>query len=421
MYISALVQVSPVLSRVCVLYVVAGWSAAEKQVVMVESRNCVVNGRWVLGREKGGVVALASSSISTSTEGFVLAVLGRAERITYFVRLGPLTAFQRRESSQRQGSKEGNKRKRKMERLRFGAVTLSLLLTTLFISLSLSSFGGRNEFCVSKGGRFLPYPLAGKAPGKALGLTFCRVFRGRTCCGVEQTHSALLSVRKLAVNGEASQECVDMWELLECSICDPKIGVQPGPPLICASLCDRIFHACLEAYFGRDFSSRDLAPCSPGELVCAKASYLFPNGTELCNAVGFSVMSDDAGNMELSEEYCYGSRASLDTIQNSWKSSRKNHPEKSKKEGFSEEALSWGQSLSDAGEILTSRRFQPFSAIRKSSMLRQARETRSRGRTDDPRFKKNVALVTITGVEKRGDHSVLLACKYQLQHAMEAY
>ncbi|KAI4367844.1 hypothetical protein MLD38_016468 [Melastoma candidum] len=267
-----------------------------------------------------------------------------------------------------------------MEDLRLGAFALSLLLTLRF--LSLSSFGGQTVVCVSKGGRFLPYPLAGKAPGKALDLTFCRVFRGRTCCGVEQTHSALLSVRKLAVNGEASQECVNLWELLECSICDPKIGVQPGPSLICASLCDRIFHACLEAYFARDSSSRDLAPCGPSELVCAKASHLFSNGTELCNAAGFSVMSDDTGNMELSEEYCFGSRASLDTIHNSWKSSRKKQPEKSKKEQYSEDVFSWVR------KMLLDRKLSCASgvmAIGAGAFFVRCRR--------DPRFKRSAAIL----------------------------
>lgn len=109
---------------------------------------------------------------------------------------------------------------------------------------------------MSQGGRFPPFSSEGKPPKKASkgakDLTLCRVFRKKTCCDVAQTHPALLSVRRLASTGEASQECLDLWELLECSICDPRVGVQPGPPLICGSFCDRVYKACSNAYFSMD-------------------------------------------------------------------------------------------------------------------------------------------------------------------------
>jgi len=120
---------------------------------------------------------------------------------------------------------------------------------------------GKNaRVCVSKGGRFPPYSSEGKPPKKvgkgARDLTLCRLFHKKTCCDVAQTYPASLSVRRLASTGEASQECLQLWELLECSICDPQIGVQPGPPLICASFCDRVYQACASAYFSMDANKR---------------------------------------------------------------------------------------------------------------------------------------------------------------------
>ena len=110
--------------------------------------------------------------------------------------------------------------------------------------------------CKSQGGRFPAFSSEGKPPKKVgkghKDLTLCRVFRKRTCCDATQTHPALLSIRRLALTGEASQECLHLWELLECSICDPRVGVQPGPPLICTSFCDRLFRACFNAYFSMD-------------------------------------------------------------------------------------------------------------------------------------------------------------------------
>ena len=71
-----------------------------------------------------------------------------------------------------------------------------------------------------------------------------------------QTFPALLSVRKLSSTGEGSGECLHLWELLECSICDPRVGVRPGPPVICASFCDMVFEACSEAYFSIDMKTQ---------------------------------------------------------------------------------------------------------------------------------------------------------------------
>lgn len=87
-------------------------------------------------------------------------------------------------------------------------------------------------------------------------LALCRVFRKRTCCDAAQTFPALLSIRKLRSTGEASDECLHLWELLECSICDPSVGVQPGPPLICNSFCDRVYNACSDAYFSMDVKTQ---------------------------------------------------------------------------------------------------------------------------------------------------------------------
>lgn len=133
----------------------------------------------------------------------------------------------------------------------------NLSLCTHDIKSLYAAYAGKLDGqCISKGGRFPPFSTEGKPPKKvskgSKDLTLCRVFRQKTCCDVAQTHPALLSIRRLASTGEASQECLQLWELLECSICDPKIGVQPGLPLICTSFCDRVYQACADAYFSMD-------------------------------------------------------------------------------------------------------------------------------------------------------------------------
>lgn len=121
----------------------------------------------------------------------------------------------------------------------------------------LGCFAGKtSDVCISPGGRFPPFSNEGKPPKKASkgprDLTLCRVFRKKTCCDATQTHPALLTIRRLASSGEASQDCLQLWEFLECSICDPRIGVQKGPPSICTSFCDRVYEACSTAYFAMD-------------------------------------------------------------------------------------------------------------------------------------------------------------------------
>lgn len=217
-----------------------------------------------------------------------------------------------------------------------------LFLLLLFNLQILFSSGKPNGVCISPGGRFPPFSSEGKPPKKVSkgpkDLTLCRVFRRKTCCDVSQTHPALLSIRRLASTGEASQECLQLWELLECSICDPHVGVQPGPPVICTSLCDKVFQACSNAYFSMDAKRQVLAPCGVGDFVCGRASEWISNGTDLCHAVGFSVKPSDAGMEETS---CYGGKASLDSIADSWKASQSETPSKIENIGVLDDFQHW--------------------------------------------------------------------------------
>jgi len=116
--------------------------------------------------------------------------------------------------------------------------------------------GQERGTCVSQGSRFPRFQLEGHPPRKVYkgseDLTLCRFYRKQTCCSSLQTNAALALLARLATGGEASPECLALWEVLECSICDPHIGVSPGPPLLCASLCDSLFAACSDAYFSAD-------------------------------------------------------------------------------------------------------------------------------------------------------------------------
>uniref|UniRef100_A0A0E0DQT1 Uncharacterized protein n=1 Tax=Oryza meridionalis TaxID=40149 RepID=A0A0E0DQT1_9ORYZ len=109
----------------------------------------------------------------------------------------------------------------------------------LLVCSPVASAGEQKGVCVSPGGRFPAFSSEGEQKG--------------VCVSPGGRFPAFSSeVRKLASTGEGSLECLHLWELLECSICDPRVGVRPGPPVICASFCDMVFEACSEAYFAID-------------------------------------------------------------------------------------------------------------------------------------------------------------------------
>lgn len=230
-------------------------------------------------------------------------------------------------------------------RSEYSAIFLLQLLTSLNFLLSYASSGNSNGVCVSKGGRFTPYSNHGKPPrGVSKGpkdLTLCRMFRKKTCCDVAQTHSAFVSLRKLASTGEASEDCLQFWELLECSICDPQVGVQSGPPLICASFCDKVYEACANAYFSMDAKIQALAPCGVNDFVCGRASEWISNGMELCRAAGFIVKPFD----DIQETSCYGGKARLDAIADTWTPSRYKVPQQTENSGVLKDFQQWAREM----------------------------------------------------------------------------
>lgn len=126
-----------------------------------------------------------------------------------------------------------------------------------FVCISGESFNSdETRVCISKGGRFLPYETPMPSSLEFKDLNLCNVFHGKTCCSASTMHSASLALENLATYGEATKDCLDLFELLECSIYQPDVGIQSEPLRICASFCDRVFEACSDAYFRRNASNQ---------------------------------------------------------------------------------------------------------------------------------------------------------------------
>ncbi|KAH7387514.1 hypothetical protein KP509_16G026300 [Ceratopteris richardii] len=179
-----------------------------------------------------------------------------------------------------------------------------------------SSAGNAAEegsICISQGGRFPKFSYEGKPPRASSrgvnDLTLCRIYRKKTCCTSAQTHAALVSLRKLASNGEGSEECLLYWEAMECSICDPAVGVRRGPPALCKSFCDSSLEACKNAFFSFDPMNQILQPCSPKDIICARAVEWAANGSHFCELSGFVVPNCRNGI----EPYCFDGKPSLAT------------------------------------------------------------------------------------------------------------
>lgn len=114
----------------------------------------------------------------------------------------------------------------------------------------------KNGVCISKEGPFSSSASEGKlADLEFEDLNVCKVFHEKTCCSASRMLSASKAVETLATYGEAPKDCLDLFELLECSIC------QSGTLPICASFCDRVFEACSDAYFSSDATNQVKTQC----------------------------------------------------------------------------------------------------------------------------------------------------------------
>ena len=65
-----------------------------------------------------------------------------------------------------------------------------------------------------------------------------------------------------------------------------------------------------------------LSPCGLGDILCGKAHKWVSNGTELCHLAGFSMQVSETSSGGVDDTLCYGGKASLDSISDSWNSSK---------------------------------------------------------------------------------------------------
>lgn len=90
-----------------------------------------------------------------------------------------------------------------------------------------------------------------------------------------------------------------------------------------------------------------LAPCGVSDFVCGRASEWISNGTDLCKAAGFAVRPSS----DFEETFCYGGKASLDSISETWRSSQSGFRKRDAKSGRLKDFLQWARKMPSNGKV----------------------------------------------------------------------
>lgn len=92
-----------------------------------------------------------------------------------------------------------------------------------------------------------------------------------------------------------------------------------------------------------------IGPCGVNDdIICVKASNWESNGTAFCEAAGFAVQANDDSR----EKPCYGSKASLESVVESWsRDSRKETPLKTETLSYFKDLLQWVRGMKTSQKI----------------------------------------------------------------------
>jgi hypothetical protein len=88
-----------------------------------------------------------------------------------------------------------------------------------------------------------------------------------------------------------------------------------------------------------------LAPCGVNDFVCGRAAEWVSNGTDLCLAAGFRVKSSDIVHVASEETFCYGDKASLGSVADSWKASQFESTKKGENSVILDDFQQWARDM----------------------------------------------------------------------------
>jgi hypothetical protein len=88
-----------------------------------------------------------------------------------------------------------------------------------------------------------------------------------------------------------------------------------------------------------------LAPCGVNDFVCGRAAEWVSNGTDLCLAAGFRVKSSDIVHVASEETFCYGDKASLGSVADSWKTSQFESTKKGENSVILDDFQQWARDM----------------------------------------------------------------------------
>ncbi|QDZ20254.1 folate receptor domain-containing protein [Chloropicon primus] len=219
--------------------------------------------------------------------------------------------------------------------LNLNLVALVFIIFVLVVGPAEAWFGGGKgkgkgkgpAVCVSKA-NWAKYERHGKVPRHQKDLTYCSRWREDTCCDAEQTNRARTLYSTMDYR-TTSKGCREVWQLLQCSVCSPHVGVvnatggresKGGKSIeeedfhhrvpLTREFCDRVYSECETSQFAGD-EDYAIRGCSPDkDVVCSKLKHWNVSPREFCEMAGFRVCGyggdeDDLFATEDDEGYCY--------------------------------------------------------------------------------------------------------------------
>jgi hypothetical protein len=107
-----------------------------------------------------------------------------------------------------------------------------------------------------------------------------------------------------------TKECREVWQLLQCSVCNPEMGVVNGSSLevedgrvpVCLGFCTKVYDQCLTSFFAGDekFAIRGCHPTK--DTICSALGDWDLDARGFCNLAGFRVVGQQIASINMDSD-----------------------------------------------------------------------------------------------------------------------